>query len=435
MSLLRGLGLVLATGVAFAATPPSPVSIQADGRSPLPWRTLNAAEEERFHLGHAVFNTSWLPAGEGVGRRDGLGPQFNSHSCDSCHNSRRRGRGPLGDGPVSTDFVIQTGRRLADGRIERGHPRFGHIVNTQAIDGFSAEASIAIHYQPRPHRLADGSKLTLWAPEYRVETPDGQPLPDDLVLMPRIASQVLGAGLLEQIPERAILANARRRGPHRGTPAWIDSAGGRQLGRFGWQATEPSIASQTAVAFAREMGLSTELIGSIDCAAQDHACRNAAHGGEPEVAAELFEAVVAFQQLEALRRTPAAARQLDAATDGARLFARVGCADCHRDAMPLHDGRSIAPYTDLLLHDLGEALADRDVAGRPVPSRWRTPPLWGLSTALEGARTARLLHDGRARSIEEAIAWHGGSAADARDRYERLDTGQRQQLIDWVSSL
>jgi len=113
-------------------------------------------------------------------------------------------------------------------------------------------------------------------------------------------------------------------------------------------------------------------------------------------------------------------------------FESTGCADCHRPQMPTVDGGTIAPYTDLLLHDLGAELADRTIAGEAVPSLWRTPPLWGLSTAQEGARVLRLMHDGRARSVDEAIDWHGGSAADARRRYEKLTPAQRQMLVEWV---
>ncbi len=426
-------GLVLAL---LAATVAAVVSEQPDGRSPLPWRALDSDETARFDLGHAVFNTSWVPAGQPAGRRDGLGPLFNSVSCDACHNSRRRGRGPQGDGPAPTDFVLQVGQRQGDGSILRGHPRFGQIINIDAIAGFAPEATVAIRYRAQPRFRPDGSRLLLWSPDYEVRLPDGEALPDDLVLMPRMAPSAQGVGLLEAIPESQILAAARpRRGKPGGAPAWVETAEGRALGRFGWQGTEASVASQVAVAFAREMGLTSDMIAAIDCAPRDHACRNAAQGGTPEVEAGLFDALLAFQQLETVRRTPAAAAHLRGSVDGARLFAATGCGDCHRSGFTTRTGARIDPYTDLLLHDLGDALADRDVQGRPLRSSWRTAPLWGMSTALEGGRQVRLLHDGRARSIDEAIGWHGGAAAPARARFEALDASDRQRLIDWVSAL
>jgi len=428
----RWLALLLIP--ALPAATPTWLTIQPDARNPAAWRALNAEEQARFDLGHAVFNTTWLPAGQGNGRRDGVGPLFNVGHCDGCHNSRRRGRGARSDvdrAPV--ELVVQVGQ-WQHGQLQRFHPRFGHIINTAAIDGFTPEAEVTIHYQAMHRTRADGSEQTLWQPEYQIEPADGQPLPDDMVLMPRLASHAQGVGLLEQIPESVILANAQQGYPH-GEPSWVETANGLQLGRFGWQATEPSVASQIAVAFAREMGLSNPLVAEIDCAPHDHTCQNAPNGGDPEVSAELFAAVVTFQQLEAVRRPPNAAQRLQALADGGELFERTGCADCHRPQMPTRDGGMISPYTDLLLHDLGPELADRTIAGEPIPSRWRTAPLWGLSTAFEGARQARLLHDGRARSVDEAIGWHGGSATFARERYDQLTPEQRRRLAEWVESL
>jgi len=212
------------------ASTPDWLTVQPDGRTPVAWRTLTAEEETRFHLGHAVFNTTWLPAGEGSGQRDGVGPLFNIGHCDGCHNSRRRGRGARGDGPAPGEMVIQVGQ-WQDGHLERMHPRFGHIINTAAIDGFTPEAEVSIRYTAITRTRADGSAQTLWQPHYQVIPADGQPLPDNLVLMPRLASHAQGIGLLEQIPESAILANTRKGHPH-GNPAWIETANGRQLGRF-----------------------------------------------------------------------------------------------------------------------------------------------------------------------------------------------------------
>lgn len=335
--------------------------------------------------------------------------------------------------PLPTDFVVQAGRRLDGGGLERGHPRFGHVINTDAIDGFTPEAAIRVRYVERDHLRPDGSRVALRVPEYALQLPDGGALPEDLVLMPRMAPLSQGTGLLEAIPEAAILEAAERGGS--GTPAWVEVPEGRRLGRFGWQGTEATVADQVAVAFAREMGLANPLIDAIDCAPHDAACREAPGGGTLEVSPELFEAVLAFQQDEAVRRTPDAARHLAADAEGAGLFAEAGCASCHRAGWTTRDGLRIDPWTDLLLHDLGPGLADRDVHGAPLRSLWRTAPLWGMSTALEGGRPVRLLHDGRARSVEEAIAWHDGAAAGARQRFDALDAAQRQRLIDWVSAL
>ncbi|WP_240099535.1 di-heme oxidoredictase family protein [Thermomonas flagellata] len=429
--LLAGL---LASALALGAGT-RPVRIADDAHDPQPWQALAPAAQAQFDLGHAVFNTTWMPAGSG-GRRSGLGPVFDAASCDACHNSRRRGRGPQGDGPVPPDLVLQVATRQPDGTITPGHVRFGRLLNTSAIAGFAVEAQVDVRYQPRAYRRADGSTLLLHVPAYTVRLAGDAPPPQDLVLMPRLAPAVLGSGLLERVPEAAVLAlPARQPAAVRGTPAWVDTAQGRRLGRFGWQATQPDIAGQTAAAFAREMGLTNTLLASDDCAPGDAACRAAPQGSTPEVAPDLFAAVVAFQQGEAMRRTPQAIARAAQLPDAPALFARVGCTDCHRPRLPLAGGGAIPAYTDLLLHDLGPDLADRDGAGRPLPSRWRTAPLWGMSTALEGQRPLRLLHDGRARSLEEAIAWHGGQAAAARARFDALPAAQRERLLDWLQTL
>jgi CxxC motif-containing protein (DUF1111 family) len=216
-----------------------------------------------------------------------------------------------------------------------------------------------------------------------------------------------------------------------GAAARSDTAQGpATVGRFGWQATEPTVASQVAVAFAREMGLTNPLVAESDCGPWNTACLNAASGGAPEVEPSLFEAVVAFEDWHAV----AVERVPDRSASGARLFQSTGCADCHRATVQAQPG-ALSPYTDLLLHDMGKGLADRDLKGNPVPERWRTAPLWGMHAAYVTGRPLRLLHDGRASSLEEAILWHDGEGRRARDSYASLSQEQRRALVEWVETL
>jgi CxxC motif-containing protein (DUF1111 family) len=210
---------------------------------------------------------------------------------------------------------------------------------------------------------------------------------------------------------------------------------GRTGGRFGWQGGAISLVDQTAIAFAREMGLTSELQPEDDCTPAQQTCRSAPRRGMPELSERLFHAVSTFQFLLA---APSRAN-IDARVDtaGASLFESVGCAACHVPHLPVprdSGGIRIDPYTDLLLHDLGEGLADRTVDGREVTSLWRTPPLWGLAHALRAGPVA-LLHDGRAGSIEEAILWHEGQAGAARRSFMALDAALRRQLLDWIATL
>jgi CxxC motif-containing protein (DUF1111 family) len=150
------------------------------------------------------------------------------------------------------------------------------------------------------------------------------------------------------------------------------------------------------------------------------------------VSEDFLHAVTLFQSLLAVPK----AEPLDAESEaqGASLFARTGCANCHAPSLPVEgiDGLSrIAAYTDLRRHDLGDGLADRRMDGTVVDSLWRTAPLWGIAHLPRGGHFG-LLHDGRARSVEEAILWHAGEADAARVTFMALPKAQRKRLLDWI---
>jgi CxxC motif-containing protein (DUF1111 family) len=401
------------------------VVVQEDAHPPHSWRPLSQSEQAQFDLGYAVFNTEWVPANSPAGRIDGLGRVFNVQGCDACHNSRRRGRGPRGHGEAPGDVVLQLG----------GTDLYGRVLNTAAIPGFKPEGQVWIQYTSRMVRLCDGNTVELHEPHYRIAHLAGPPLPGSTVLAPRMPPAVQGAGLLELVPQaelESVVSLQERETPDvRGRISWIQTDHDRLIGRLGWQAKEATVADQVAVAFSREMGLTNPVVAVDDCGQWDAACRAAPAGGTPEVASNLFEAVVAFERWHAVP----VAKMSDQSEPGARIFARVGCADCHRSTLAIDPGTVIHPYADLLLHNLGDALADRSLSGAVVPSAWRTAPLWGLHASIVTKEPVRLLHDGRARSIEEAILWHGGEAHRAREAYSQLDAQQRRSLTEWIAGL
>ena len=400
-------------------------SVQEDAHPPHAWRTLTADEQAQFDLGYAVFNTEWVPANHPAGKIDGLGPLFNSQGCDACHNSRRRGRGPRGDGEAPSDLVFQLAQLLPDGHVRRGTDEYGFVLNPVATQGFTPEARISIRYEERARALDDGTQVKLRLPSYRVEKLSGPPLPPHTIVMPRMPPPVQGDGLLELVPQAELARIAQLQ---QSSGGFVHGRTG--AGRFGWQATEATVAAQVANAFSREMGLTTPAVSHIDCGRDDQACQAAPTGGDPEVEPELFAAVVMFQRLHAVP----VARLVDETEPGARLFARTGCPDCHRQELPA-GAAVIHAYTDLLVHDLGPGLADRDTQGNPVHSEWRTAPLWGMHAAAVSGQPIRLLHDGRARSVEEAILWHDGEGWDARDRFTRLSQAERRVLLEWINEL
>jgi CxxC motif-containing protein (DUF1111 family) len=399
-----------------AAEPSGRVAF-SDSRNPPPWTSVPAATRRDFDVGHSVFDSQWLPADQAGATRVGLGPLFVQDSCDACHDDGARGRPPVAPDELSNSFVMQLGGAATN---------YGHVLNTRAIEGHAPEARIAVTLRERVGRYDDGQGWTLREPRYAVVDPTLGVLPATTVLKPRIGPALFGSGLLDAVSQPA-LETIRQSQPSR--------LRGTAGGRFGWQGSAISLVDQTALAFAREMGLTSELQPHDDCTPAQTACRNAPQGGMPELSERLFHAVNTFQFLLAAPARAKITAEGDAA--GALLFERTGCAACHVPRLPVprdSGGIHIDPYTDLLLHDLGEGLADRTVGGRTVASAWRTAPLWGLGYALQAGPVA-LLHDGRAASIEEAILWHGGQAEAARRRFMAMDAALRRQLLDWIATL
>lgn len=425
--------------VAVGSTPVATVGRVPFGnaRNPPAWTTLDAAARMRYEFGHAVFNTHWVPSGTpGAARIDGVGPLFNGNSCDGCHNEGARGRGPVADGSVGGALIVQLETPGEVGAMSGFNSGYGHILNTAAIEGMDPEAVVTVRYGVRSGRYGDGMPWQLRVPHYSVSALRYGALDAHTVLKPRLAPPVFGAALLESVPETAILAVA----PAGGMPSWQDYRGRRTLGRFGWQGGSVSVRDQTTKAFAREMGLGSSDIPADDCTAVQQDCRLHPTGGEPEVAEELLSALLEFQQWLAV---PAMGDADAVAPRGRQLFDAIGCAGCHRPTLPVvytdpagREARgTIAAYTDLLLHDLGPGLADVDLSGATVPTHWRTSPLWAVAYTARAASPPTLLHDGRARTVEEAVLWHDGEARAARQGFESLAADERRQLLDWLEHL
>jgi len=412
--------ILLAPVTAFAANTAPVVGrvLFENPREPQSYRHLTDDEAARFDLGHAVFNTQWVEAGTAhAERRDGLGPLFNASSCDECHNEGAHGRGPTGDGPAPQALIVQldalTRARDPDRTADLpGDPTYGHVLNTRSLNALKAEGTVSIHYKEIAGRYPDGRSWSLRAPRYEI-TPLRGDLSPATVLRPRLAPALFGVGLLNAVREPGITR------------------------RFGWQAVTSSVRDQTTRALAREMGITSDDVPADDCTARETDCGNLPNGGTPEASPQLLEA---FQTWLAVPRSPLAA---DPVSRGASVFAATGCPSCHQQRFVVvlkneaggTDLAVIEPYTDLRVHDLGSALADRDSAGRAVRSLWRTAPLWGLGYRMSMEHFPTFLHDGRARNTEEAILWHGGEGARARRQFEALSADQRSQLLKFLETL
>jgi CxxC motif-containing protein (DUF1111 family) len=425
---------------------------------------LSFEQESQFKLGNAFFTKVWVSSPSSTAASDGLGPFFNSRACQNCHVKDGRGHPPLTPGGSSESMFIRLSvpphtdaekQALADRTlIELPEPTYGTQLQEFAVPGMAPEGHMRITYADQPVTLGDGTVVTLRAPTYSVADLGYGPLAPDVMLSPRVAPQMIGLGLIEQIPPADILALAdpgdRNHDGISGKPSYVrdPETGDLMLGRFGWKAGAPTIKSQAAGAFAGDIGISTPLrnVPHGDCTALEEACTTAATGvqarlGDSEAPDPILPLVTFYSQYVGVpQRRNVGDPQVLA---GKQAFYQAGCISCHtpkfvtrRDAdIPQHAFQLIWPYSDLLLHDMGEGLADHRPEGDANGTEWRTPPLWGIGLTRTVTGHAFFLHDGRARTLEEAILWHGGEARAARDRYAQMSKDKRAAVIAFLESL
>jgi CxxC motif-containing protein (DUF1111 family) len=410
---------------------------------PLP--ALSTREREDFAVGNNFFSDNWVTAPSSTTARDGLGPTFNARACGACHTDDGRGRPPLEPGE---DFLSALVRISMPGAAADGGPLevpgYGGQIQPFGIAGVPGEASPRLAWEPVPGSYADGTTYELVRPRLALEAPAFGALPEGTMTSIRVAPAMIGLGLLEAIPEATLDALAD---PDDRDGDGISGRVHRHLdgdatvvGRFGWKATAPSVRAQSAGAFLGDMGITTTVHPSNDCPAPQAECAAAYAQPEPEAPDAVLDPVVYYGRTIAVP----AMRDVDDpdVIAGSALFDRVGCADCHVRALetgesdiPALAHARIQPFTDLLLHDMGEELSD----GRPdhdaSGSEWRTPPLWGVGLVPVVNRHDRYLHDGRARGVEEAILWHGGEGAASRDAFRALSGADRARLVRFVEAL
>ena len=323
---------------------------------------------------------------------------------------------------------------------------YGDQLQDRSILGVPAEGQVLRLYVDEPGEFDDGETYSLRRPMYEFDDLAYGPISVEVEVSPRMAPAVIGAGLLEAIPEDDIVGVADPDDADgdgiSGRPNWIKdpTSGEATLGRFGWKANVASVERQVASAFIGDIGISSHLFPDQNCTETQTACAAAPNGGEPEVTDELLEKVVFYNQTLAVP----ARRNLDSPDvgAGAGLFGDLGCAGCHQPRQETGDAEIAAlanqvvfPFTDLLLHDMGPGLADHRTDGEASGTEWRTAPLWGIGLTETVSGHTFLLHDGRARSLEEAILWHGGEAEPAATGYKALSSEQRSQLVAFMESL
>ena len=454
------------------------ISISSAESYSKPSSNLTASRKGHFFIGNAFFRQPWVIAPASTDSRDGLGALFNVAACQSCHVKDGRGHAPMTSDDDADSLLIRLAmpattdeqrQQLQNSLIEKVvHPMYGGQLQDRGIQGVPAEARIAVQWTDKPVTFVDGHIETLRAPTFNLTKPGYGAFDDDLMVSPRVALPMIGLGLLEQIPDEAIKKQAvdnknSTNGDISGKFNWVmdPQTGKHALGRFGWKAGQTKLITQNQSAFNEDMGLTSNIRPHESCMPTQTACMNATTGadeqgnGKPPV--EVNDEVAKF--VEFYTRNLAVPHRRDAddklVLAGKKRFYDMGCQSCHtpRYQLPKTDddhleqhGQVIYPYTDLLLHDMGDDLADRTIAEK-LPAKdiqveflansyeWRTPALWGIGLAQTVDPQATFLHDGRARTLMEAVLWHGGEAQKQQQKVLKLDKQGRTELNAFLQSL
>ncbi len=313
------------------------------------------------------------------------------------------------------------------------HPVYGLQLQQQGILGeVPAEGIATLDWMDERVVLSDGTTVHLRRPRLQVRNLAFGPLGEKTMTSARVAPPLAGLGMLETVADSTLIALAERdagEGIHGRVNRVPAAAGtGTIAGRFGLKASRATIREQIADALHEDLGVTSTLHPDENCPPAQASCRLRPIAKRPEITTTQLDDLTMH-----IRMLPPPAARVSPATGvrrGRAIFVDLQCAACH---LPTIDGLPVSAYTDLLLHDLGAGLAD----GRPEfdagPRDWRTAPLWGLGRAV--AEGARLLHDGRARTMQEAILWHGGEALGARQSYAALPRSDRDALIRFLGSL
>lgn len=398
-----------------------------------------------FFAGNSFFKQNWVTAPASTTARDGLGPLFQARSCSSCHGLDGRGQPPLSPYGESIGLLLRISMAGADAHGgPNPDPIYGDQFQDNSISNVLPEGKFDISYSYINGTYPDGSPYTLRKPIYTIYSLNYGAMQANL-LSPRVGQQIIGMGLLEAIPEQTILAMADEGDANadgisgRANYVWDAQNQTMALGRFGWKANQPSVFQQTCGALSGDLGITTHLFNSENVGAipGGDTLRN---GGTPEIEDELLNKMVLYTKVLAV---PARRdwKEQDV-LKGKELFTAIGCNACHSpklqtgsSSISAHSNQTIRPYTDMLLHDMGDDLAD----GRPDylanGNEWRTQPLWGLGLIHIVNGHTFLLHDGRARNIEEAILWHGGEAAKAKNAFKNLSKEDRDKFIRFLNTL
>ena len=419
---------------------------------------LSDKDKKVFLQGHTQFNEPWVVAPD-PGGVWGLGPTFNENRCAACHQNNGRAAAPVDGAHAELGVVV---RLSVNGKTESGapmpHPVYGDQLQNRGIASrVPPEGQAKVRYRGLIVTLPDGETVQLRQPELHFEALAFGQLGADTLTSMRVAPSMIGLGLLESVPEKTLdvirAAQSRYGMGGRVNRVWDIERDTWVIGRFGWKASQPNLRQQVATAFHSDIGATSHLFPEENCPAAQQACidlpsasKCGGQGGctgnqnRPEVNPGRLNSITFYLQNLAVPPRRRADDVLIRA--GEKIFVQSRCNVCHVPQLKsvqkfANSDREVViqPYTDLMLHDMGDGLADHRPDFSAGGRDWRTAPLWGLGLQKTVSGHTDFLHDGRARNVLEAILWHGGQSEKSVEIFKSLKKSERDALVRFVESL
>ncbi|HDY8146003.1 TPA: c-type cytochrome [Vibrio vulnificus] len=421
----------------------------------LPAANLPMSKRLDFSVGNSFFRNPWVSAPASTDARDGLGPLFNTNGCQNCHIKDGRGHPPEKGDSHAVSMLVRLSIPALTAEQKKAvitsgvipEPTYGGQLQDFALQDQKPEGQISIRYSDVPVTFSDGTTVVLRKPTVEIRDLAYGEMHPQTLLSARVAPPMIGLGLLESIAEETLLQWADEDDLNQDgisgklNKVWDVQTQSLAIGRFGWKAGQPTLMQQNAAAFNGDLGLTSHLFPQENCTDRQDLCRKLPNGGSPEVSDNILDFVEFYSQHLAV---PIRRNVNDPQVKlGETLFVQSGCESCHkqtvktakREALPALSEQTIHPYTDLLLHDMGPALADNRPEYLANGQEWRTPPLWGIGYTQEVNDHTYFLHDGRARNLMEAVLWHGGEAEAAKQNVLKMSAKERDALIAFLNSL
>lgn len=410
------------------------------------YNNLNNEEIDIFMLGRSFFTIPWVEAPSATTARDGLGPLFGANTCLSCHPNNSQGSVYNKNGNISRSMVVRLSIPSNNSKMHKSillktgfipEPVYGAQISLNGTKNVPYEAKLDIKYINKYITYVDGQTVVLSKPTYSLKDFNYGELSKNTSITVRKAPALVGLGLLEEVSDKEILKNEDEFDKNndgisgRANIVYNIAANEYTLGRYTYKASAPTVKQQSAAAFHNDMGLTTTYFPNDNCTKYQKECLNSSKARHSIDVPDFRLDAIDFY----LRNLKVAKSNVKE-KEGELLFDKLSCTSCHISSLKTNQGMIVKPYSDFLLHDMGKDLSDSRIEFKASKNEWRTAPLWGISSYSKTlGKKADFLHDGRAKSIEEAILWHGGEALNAKNSFMSLSKKQRNKIIKFIGTL